>query len=367
LGTTTKTPKWAVAYKYPPEKKETKVKDIIVQVGRTGAITPMAILEPVRVAGSIISKTTLHNEDFIKEKDIRIGDTVYIQKAGDVIPEVVEVIKEKRNGNETIFEMPSRCPVCGAETVREEGEAVMRCTGIECPAMLFRSVLHFVSRDAMNIEGMGPAIIEQLLDNKLITNIADIYKLTETQLKQLERMGEKSSENLIDAIELSKSNSLDKLINAFGIRHIGLKTAKILAKNFNNIEEMLNANVETFENINEIGTIMAESLVKFFTSEQTRDLISKLREAGINMKGNKQEISDNRFEGMTFVITGTLPSLSRNEATDIIESLGGKVSGSVSKKTSYLLVGEEAGSKLTKAESLGITIINEDEFKNMIQ
>ena len=366
LGSTTKTPKWAVAYKYPPEKKETVVKDIIVHVGRTGAITPMAILEPVRVAGSMISKTTLHNEDFIKEKDIKIGDKVLIQKAGDVIPEVVEVLKEKRTGDETEFEMPTRCPVCGADTIREDGEAVMRCTGIECPAMLFRSLIHFASRDAMNIDGMGPAIIEQLLDQKLITNIADIYNLTESQLMSLERMGEKSAENLIDAIEKSKTNSLDRLINAFGIRHIGLKTAKILSKNFNDLEEMMNAEIEEFENINEIGGVMAESLVMFFQSMQTRDLISKLIDAGVNIKGNKQDIVDNRFEGMTFVLTGTLPTLSRTEASDIIEGLGGKVSGSVSKKTTYLLAGEEAGSKLTKAQELGVTIIDENEFKEMI-
>lgn len=366
LGTTTKTPKWAVAYKYPPEKKETIVKEITVQVGRTGAITPMAILEPVRVAGSIISKTTLHNEDYIKDKDIRIGDYVYIQKAGDVIPEVVEVLKEKRKGTETIFEMPKQCPVCGAETIREDGEAVMRCTGIECPAMLFRSLIHFASRDAMNIDGMGPAIIEQLLDKKMIKTIADIYQLTETQLMKLERMGEKSAENLVDAIEKSKQNSLDKLLNAFGIRHIGLKTAKILAKKFSDIDEMQNASYEEYISINEIGEIMAESLVKFFENEQTRDLIKKLKEAGVNTNGNKQEVLDNRFEGMTFVLTGTLPSLSRNEAMEIIERMGGKVSGSVSKKTTYVLAGEEAGSKLTKAEELNVNIIDEEEFKRMI-
>jgi len=367
LGTTTKTPKWAVAYKYPPEKKETTVEDIIVQVGRTGAITPMAILTPVRIAGSVISKTTLHNEDFIKEKDIKIGDKVLIQKAGDVIPEVVQVLKEKRTGEEKIFEMPSKCPVCGADTIREDGEAVMRCTGIECPAMLFRSLIHFASRDAMNIDGMGPAIIEQLLENKMISNIADIYNLTESRLMNLERMGEKSAENLIDAIENSKANTVDRLINAFGIRHIGLKTAKILAKKFNDLDEMMNASYEQFESISEIGGIMAESLVNFFANEQTKDLIAKLKNAGVNIKGNKQENVDNRFEGMTFVLTGTLPTLSRTEASDIIENYGGKVSSSVSKRTTYLLAGEEAGSKLTKAEELGINIIDEEKFKEMIE
>lgn len=367
IGTTTKTPKWAVAYKYPPEKKETIVEDIKVQVGRTGALTPMAILKPVRVAGSLISKTTLHNEDFIKEKDIRIGDTVYIQKAGDVIPEVAEVLKEKRTGNEKIFEMPKICPVCGAEAVREDGEAVTRCTGIECPAQLFRSLVHFVSRDAMDIDGLGPAMIEQLLDENLIANIADIYTLKKEELLKLDRMGEKSVDNLIQAIEKSKTNSLDRLINSFGIRHIGTKTSKVLAKNFNDIDEMMNATYERYASINEVGDIMAESIVSFFENEQSQDLIKRLKEAGLNMRSNKKESEDNRFEGKVFVLTGTLPTYSRQEAANIIEELGGKTSSSVSKKTDYVLAGEEAGSKLTKAESLGIKIITEEEFKEMIK
>lgn len=366
IGTTTKTPRWAVAYKYPPEKKETTVIDIKVQVGRTGAITPMAILEPVRVAGSMISKTTLHNEDFIIEKDIKIGDRVLIQKAGDVIPEVVEVIKEKRTGEEKTFEMPRVCPVCGAEAVREDGEAVVRCTGIECPARLFRSLVHFASRDAMNIDGLGPAMIEQLLDNNLINNIADIYLLKKEDLISLERMGEKSADNLLNAIEASKQNSLDKLLNSFGIRHIGNKTAKIIAKNFSDLAQIQKATYTEFASINEIGSIMADSLVDFFESEQTKDLINRLKDVGVNTVGNKKEILDNRFEGKTFVLTGTLPTYSRNEAAEIIENFGGKTSSTVSKKTSYVLAGEEAGSKLTKAEELGITIITEEEFKNMI-
>ena len=367
LGTTTKTPKWAVAYKYPPEKKETIIKDIIVQVGRTGAITPMAILEPVEVAGSTISKTTLHNEDFIIEKDIKIGDHVYIQKAGDVIPEVVDVLKEKRTGKEKTFKMPIKCPVCGSDTVREEGEAVRRCTGIECPAMLFRSLVHFASRDAMNIDGMGPSIIEQLLDKNMIHNIADIYQLTKSQIMLLDRMGEKSAENLITAIEKSKNNSLDKLLNAFGIRHVGLRTAKILAQSFNDLDEMANASYEEFLTINEIGEIMAESLINFFNNEQTKDLIQKLKLAGVNILGNKKDIIDNRFENMIFVLTGTLPTLSRNEATELIETRGGKISSSVSKKTTYVLAGEEAGSKLVKAQELEIKIINEEEFMDMLK
>ncbi len=367
IGVTTKTPKWAVAYKYPPEKKETIVTDITVQVGRTGAITPMAILEPVRVAGSTISKTTLHNEDFVKEKDIRIGDHVLIQKAGDVIPEVVEVLKEKRTGNEKVFEMPKKCPVCGADTIREEGEAVTRCTGIECPAMLFRSLVHFASRDAMDIEGLGPAIIEQLLDKKLISNIADIYSLTFQDIVGLERMGEKSANNLLNAIYKSKENSIEKLINSFGIRHIGLKSAKILAKTYNNIEEIQKASFEELCAIPEIGEIMAASIAKFFESSQTVDLLEKLKERGVNMESKIEKNTDHRFEGMTFVLTGTLPTLSRNEATEMIEARGGKASGSVSKKTTYVLAGEDAGSKLTKAQELGITIIDEAAFLKMLQ
>ena len=367
IGITTKTPKWAVAYKYPPEKKETTVRDIVVQVGRTGAITPMAILEPVRVAGSMISKTTLHNEDFIKEKDIRIGDRVLIQKAGDVIPEVAEVLINKRTGKEKVFEMPKKCPICGADAIREDGEAVTRCTGIECPAQLFRGLIHFASRDAMNIDGMGPAMIEQLLDNNLINNIADIYSIKKEDIVQLERMGEKSADNLINAIETSKNNTLDRLINSFGIRHIGTTTAKIIAKHFNNMNEIQNASYEDFIAIDEVGDIMANSLVSFFENEQTKDLIKRLDNAGVNMNGNKKEITDNRFEGKVFVLTGTLPTYTRQEATEIIESFGGKTSSSVSKKTNYVLAGEEAGSKLAKAEELGVTIIDEDKFNKLIK
>jgi DNA ligase (NAD+) len=365
IGTTSKIPKWAVAYKYPPEKKITKVNDIIVQVGRTGAITPMAILEPVRVAGSLISKTTLHNEDFIKDKDIKIGDYVYIQKAGDVIPEVAEVIKEKRTGTEIEFQMPKVCPVCGADAIREEGESVTRCTGIECPARLFRSLVHFASRDAMDIEGLGPAMINQLLDNNLISNIADIYTLKHDDIIKLERMGEKSVNNLINAIEKSKSNSIEKLINSFGIRHIGLKTAKILAKSFNGLEDMINKAVEDYSSIFEIGEVTALSIVQFFNNEQTIDLINRLKIAGVNINSYNKILIDNRFEGKTFVLTGTLPNLSREDATQKIEDFGGKVSSSVSKKTDFVLVGDDAGSKLKKAEELGTKIITEDELINM--
>ena len=366
IGVTTKVPKWAVAYKYPPEKKETILKDIVLQVGRTGAITPVAILEPVKVAGSVISKTTLHNEDFIKEKGLKIGDHILIQKAGDVIPEVCDVLKEKRVGTEKDFEMPRTCPVCGSEAVREEGEAVIRCTGIECPAMLFRNIVHFASRDAMDIEGFGPAMVETLLNNNLLRNIADIYTLKYEDLVKLDRMGDKSTNNLLNAIEKSKNNSLEKLLNSFGIRHIGLKSAKLLAKRYKNLDDLMGANYDELCTINEIGTIMAESLVKFFASEQTQDLIEKLRNLGVNFESDAQTSEDNRFEGMTFVLTGTLPTLSRNEASDIIEKFGGKVSSSVSKKTTYVLAGEEAGSKLDKALSLNINVIDEETFRKMV-
>ncbi len=367
LGSTAKTPRWAVAYKYPPEKKETKLKDIVCQVGRTGVITPMAILEPVKVAGSTISKTTLHNEDFIKEKELKIGDTVVIQKAGDVIPEIVEVKKDKRTGNEINFEMPKVCPVCGALAVREEGEAAIRCTGIECPAKLFRNLVHFVSREAMNIDGLGENIIQQLLDNGLIENIADIYTLKLEDIASLKKNGQKFAQNLVDSINASKQNDLYRLITALGIRHVGAKASKLLAKKYKSMDKLMEAPVEELSEIKDIGEVMAKSIEEFFDQEQTRDLIEKLKQAGVNMNYQEQEGEDNRFEGKTFVLTGSLEKYTRGEASNIIEKLGGKTSGTVSKKTDYVLAGEEAGSKLTKAQSLGVTIITEAEFEKMIQ
>lgn len=367
LGTTAKTPKWAVAYKYPPEKKETKLKDIIVNVGRTGVITPMAILEPVRVDGSTISKTTLHNEDFIKEKDIKIGDTVVIQKAGDVIPEVAEVVKDKRTGKEKDFQMPKVCPVCGAPAIREEGEVAVRCTGIECPAKLFRNLVHFVSREAMNIDGLGEMIIGQLLDRGLIKNIADIYTLKFEDIASLKKNGTKFAQNLIDSIEASKSNELYRLITALGIRHVGSKASKILAKKYGNIDNLAQADTDSLSTIDDIGPVVANSIREFFMQDQTIDLINRLKEAGVNTIQEADENEDNRFEGMTFVLTGTLSNHTRQEAADIIEKFGGKTSSSVSKKTTYVLAGEEAGSKLDKAQKLGVTIISEDEFENMIK
>ena len=367
LGTTYKTPKWAVAYKYPPEKKETKLKDIICQVGRTGAITPMAILEPVVVAGSRISKTTLHNEDYIRERDIKIGDTVIIQKAGDVIPEVIGVNKKKRTGEEKDFEMPTVCPVCGAQAVREEGEAVWYCNGIECPAKLYRGIIHFASREAMDITGLGEAIIEELINRGLISNITDIYKLTLEDIAALKKNGKKFAQNLIDAIEESKHRDLYRLVNALGIRHVGVKLAKTLCKTYNTMDKLINATYEELYMKEEIGKIIAKSITDFFKEEQTLDLINKLKEYGVNMEAIKEEGADERFAGLTFVLTGTLEKYSRDEAQEIIEKLGGITSGSVSKKTSYVLAGESAGSKLTKAQELGIKIITENEFEEMIK
>ena len=365
MGTTSKVPKWAIAYKYPPERKETTLKDIVCQVGRTGVITPMAILEPVKVAGSTISKTTLHNEDFIKEKGLKIGDKVIIQKAGDVIPEIVEAVVSKRTGEEKDFEMPRICPVCGAEAVREEGEAAVRCTGIECPAKLYRNLVHFVSREAMNIDGLGENIIGVLLEKKMISNIADIYDLKFEDIASLKKNGKKFAQNLIDSINASKENDLYRLITALGIRHVGVKAAKILAKQYDNMDNLSEATIEDLSQVEDIGTIVANSIREFFEQEQTKDLIKRLKDAGVNMQRIKDDNEDDRFAGKTFVLTGSLEKYSREEASNIIEKFGGKTSSSVSKKTSYVLAGEDAGSKLTKAQSLGVQIITEEEFEKM--
>jgi len=367
IGTTFKTPKWAVAYKYPPEQKETILKDIICQVGRTGAITPMAILEPVVVAGSKISKTTLHNEDFVKEKDLKIGDRVIIQKAGDVIPEVVKALTEKRTGEEKDFVMPTKCPVCGSQVIGVPGQVVNKCIGIECPAKNLRNIIHFASKEAMNIEGLGEKVIEQLMDKGLIANIADIYSLTLEEIASLKKDGKKFAENLINAINESKNNNLDKLINALGIEQVGAKSAKILAKRFKNIDELANASFETLTFVDDIGEITANSIKDFFNQEQTKDLINKLKTAGVNMEQIEELETDNRFLGKTFVLTGSLEKYTRTEAQEIVEKFGGKVSGSVSKKTTYVLSGEDAGSKLKKAQDLGVQIITEQEFEEMIK
>lgn len=365
LGTTAKTPRWAIAYKYPPEAKETILKDIICQVGRTGVITPMAILEPVKVAGSTISKTTLHNEDFIKEKGLKIGDTVVIQKQGDVIPEVIKVVEEKRTGKEIDFSMPTTCPVCGAPAIRQEGEAATRCIGIECPAQLLRSIVHFVSKEGMDIDGLGYKIVEQLIEKGLIKNIADIYSLTLEEIASLKKNGKKFAGNLIDSIEKSKEQDLFHLITALGIRQVGTKAAKVLAKKYRTMENLQNATFESLAKTDDVGEITANNIIEFFNQEQTKDTLEKLSEAGVNMEVLEEESLDNRFEGKTFVLTGTLEKYTRQEASDLIEKYGGKVSSSVSKKTSYVLAGEEAGSKLTKAQELGIVILTEAEFENM--
>ena len=366
LGVTAKTPRWAIAYKYPPEQKQTILKDIICQVGRTGAITPMAILEPVRVAGSTISKTTLHNEDFVIEKDLRIGDTVIIQKAGDVIPEVVSVVKEKRTGTEKIFTMPKVCPVCGAPAVREDGEAVTRCTGIECSAKALRSIVHFSSKVGMDIDGLGYSIIEQLIDKNLIRGIADIYTLKLEDIASLKKNGKKFAQNLVDSINESKNNDVSKLITALGIRHVGSRLARQLAKKYRNIDNLMNADLDELSMQDDVGEKTAASIYEFFKQEQTIDLINKLKASGVNMESLEEESTDTRFQGMTFVLTGALEEFTRDQASEIIEKLGGKTSSSVSKKTTYVLAGEDAGSKLTKAQSLGVTVISESDFKEMI-
>lgn len=367
LGQTSKFPKWAIAYKFPAEKQKTKVLDIAVQVGRTGAITPLAHLEPVRIAGSTVSRATLHNLDYIVEKDIRIGDTVVIQKAGDIIPEVVEVDYEERTGNETEFKMPDVCPECGAKVIREEGESAFRCTGMSCPAQRLRHIIHFVSRDAMNIDGLGASIAEQMLSKKLIEDAADLYYLKAEEISGMDKMGEKSAANLINALEGSKSNPLHRVINALGIRHIGEKNAKTLARVFKNIDGIMSASFETLVSLEDFGAVMAESVVSFFNQEQNIQFINKLKNAGVLMIESSEENEDLRFAEMTFVLTGTLEKYTRNEASEIIEKLGGKTSSSVSKKTTYVLAGAEAGSKLTKAESLGVTVISEEEFEKMIK
>ena len=366
LGTTFKVPKWAIAYKYPPEKKETILKDIVCQVGRTGVITPMAILEPVKVAGSTISKTTLHNEDFIKEKGLMIGDHVIIQKQGDVIPEIVDVLKEKRTGEEKNFKMPKVCPVCGAPAVREPGEAAVRCTGIECSAKALRNIVHFASKEGMNIDGLGYKIVEQLIDRKLIKNIGDIYDLTIEDISSLKKNGKKFAENLINAINESKNRDLENLISAFGIRHVGKKLAKVLARKYETLENLMNASVLDLSTKDDIGEIIAESIYSFFKEEQSIDLVNRLVKAGVNTKHLEEQIDD-RFAGKTFVLTGSLSKYSREQASSIIEKMGGKTSSNVSKKTDYVLAGEDAGSKLDKAQKLGVTVISEEEFENMIK
>lgn len=366
LGSTAKFPRWAIAYKYPPEQKETKILDILVQVGRTGVLTPLAVLEPVLLAGSIVSRATLHNQDYIDEKDIKIGDTVIVQKAGDIIPEILGVKKDKRTGTEMGFKIPTKCPVCGSEVIREEGEAAYRCTSSSCPAQIMRNIIHFVSRDAMDIEGLGPAIISQLLENDLIKSAADLYYLKAEQIEPLEKMGKKSAQNLIEAIENSKNNPLSRLLTALGIRFVGAKASKVIAKYVKNMDNLMKVTKEELLEIEDVGSAMAESIVLYFSQPQNVEFVEKLRGANVNFNENAEDFEDNRFSGMTFVLTGALDSFTRDEASEIIERFGGKTSSSVSKKTTYVLAGKDAGSKLQKAESLGVNIISEEDFKGMI-
>lgn len=365
LGSTAKFPRWAAAYKYPPEQKPSRVLDIVVQVGRTGVLTPRAVLEPVRLAGTTVQSASLHNQDYIAEKDIRVGDTVLVQKAGEIIPEVVGVVREKRPEGTQPYRLPERCPVCGAHVARDEDGAAIRCTGAECPAQLLRNLTHFASRDAMDIEGLGPAVVEGLVKAGLVRTPGDLYRLEAQSVAQLERMGQKSAENLIAAIEKSKSRDLSRLLFAFGIRQVGQKAAKVLAARFGTLDRLSQATVEELTAVDDIGEITARSLAEWIHSDQAEHLIASLKGAGVNMASQAQPVDD-RLAGKTFVLTGTLEHFSRAEAGARIEALGGKVSSSVSRKTSYVVAGEEAGSKLDKANALGITVLSEAEFLQML-
>ncbi|CUP49505.1 DNA ligase [Turicibacter sanguinis] len=370
LGSTVKSPRWAIAYKFPAEEVETILKDIIFTVGRTGMVTPNAVLEPVRVAGTRVSRATLHNEDYVKERDIRINDRVIIRKAGEIIPEVVKPVIDARHGDEAPFEMIQDCPRCGSELIREAGEADYYCLNIDCPARIVESLCHFVSRDAMNIDGLGVKVVEQLYDNQLIENVADIYKLQKEQLLPLERMGEKKVTNLLTAIENSKQNSLERLLFGLGVRHVGSKTAKVLAAHFETIDALMQATFDDFKGIAEIGDVIANSIVHYFTQDANVQLINELKALGLNMSYTGVKVSTaneaNEFYGKTVVLTGTLATLSRKEAGVKLEALGAKVSGSVSAKTDFLVAGEKSGSKLKKAQELGVTVIDEEMMLKMI-
>ncbi|MDD6645333.1 MAG: NAD-dependent DNA ligase LigA [Oscillospiraceae bacterium] len=365
LGSTAKFPKWAEAYKYPPEEKETKLLDIEINVGRTGALTPVGIFQPVNLSGTTVSRAVLHNEDFIKEKDIRIGDTVVIRKAGEIIPEVVSL---KCHGENTVpFQFPTTCPSCGSTVSRDGDESAIRCTNTECPAQLLRHLIHFVSRDAMDIEGLGPSVLEQLVNSGLVKSPVDLYKLTPMDVLGLERKGEKSALNLIESIEKSKGQELYRLIFALGIRHIGQKAAKLLCQHLHTIENIMNSTAEDYTSIDGFGDVMAQSIVEYFSHKESRNLIAELKECGVKMPPVEENSDDGNLKGLTFVLTGTLPTLKRSEASKLIENAGGKTSSSVSKKTSYVVAGEEAGSKLTKAQSLGVKVITEEQLLEMLK
>lgn len=366
LGSTSKAPRWAVAYKYPPEKKESRVVDIVVQVGRTGVLTPKAVVEPVRLAGTTVTNATLHNQDFIDKLDIRVGDTVLVQKAGEIIPEVLSVNYDKRPENTVPFKLPEFCPECGSPIVRDPDGAAVRCTGMECPAQLLRTIAHFASREAMDIDGLGISICESLINNGLIKTPADLYYLDEEAVAKLDRMGKKSAANLLQSIENSKSQGLARLLCAFGIRQVGTKASKVLARHFGTMDKLMEASVEELTEVSDVGPITAGFIRQWLDQEQSKHQISRLKDAGVSME-SLDAVEDTRFKGMTFVLTGALEKFTRNEAAEIIEKLGGKASGSVSKKTTYVVAGENAGSKLTKANALGVPVITEDEFEQMIQ
>ena len=366
LGSTAKFPRWAAAYKYPPEIKPTVVEDIVVQVGRTGVLTPKAVVRPVRLAGTTVTNATLHNQDFITERDIRIGDTVLIRKAGEIIPEILEVDVSKRPADAVPYRLPCVCPVCGAKVERDEDGAFLRCTGTLCPAQLVRNIAHFTSRDAMDIEGLGSAIVEQLTDSGLIKSPADIYYLTLDEVKSLWKSGETAAKKLLAAIDDSKQQDLSRLIYALGIRQVGAKTGKVLASHFGSMDALANATIEQLTEVPDVGAVTAENIFDWFHDEQSMHLLERLRAAGVNFE-SKRAVTDTRFAGMTFVLTGALTKFTRDEATEKIELFGGKAAGSVSKKTTYVVVGENAGSKEKKARELGIPILSEDEFLNMLQ
>jgi DNA ligase (NAD+) len=366
LGSTEKFPRWAAAFKYPPEVKETVVEDIAVQVGRTGVLTPRAVVAPVHLAGTTVTSATLHNQDFISEKDIRVGDTVKIRKAGEIIPEILEVVLAKRPEGAKPYRLPSVCPVCGAPVRRDEDGAALRCTGAECPAQLSRNLQHFVSRDAMDIDGLGDAIIEQLIAEKMVANPADLYSLDYEKFAGLSGQGKKSAENLRRAVEASKQNDLSKLLCAFGIRQVGVKAAKVLASTFGRLDEIASASLEKLTAVPDVGEITANYLREWFDSPQSRDLMERLRSAGVNFE-SRSTMQDTRFMGKTFVMTGSLTHFSREEAEEKVEAFGGKAASSVSKKTSFVVAGENAGSKLTKATALGIPVLTEEEFLEMLQ
>lgn len=366
LGSTAKCPRWAIAYKFPPEEKPAKLRDIVVQVGRTGVLTPNAVFDPVRLAGTTVSRATLHNLDFIRQRDIRVGDTILVRKAGDIIPEVLGVDHSLRPEGAAEFEMPSVCPVCGAPVVQEPGEAAFRCTGAECPAQLLRSITHFAGRDAMDIDGLGPAVVQLLVEQKLAASPADLYTLRLTDVASLDRMGRRSAKKLLEAIEKSKQQPLSRLLYAFGIRQVGQKAAQLLARQFGSMDRLQEATREELCAIPDIGEITAESLCRWLESAQGQHLIARLREAGVNMTQPDEQLS-HRLEGQTFVITGTLEKRSRQEMTQFIQQHGGKVSGSVSKRTDYLVAGEDAGSKLQKARELGVPVLTEGELEAMTE